>query len=152
MNKIKTIADDDQGKLILQLCLLQEILDLLWIVVVALSTDTFNFTNLAGPSGSLDVLEVDFRIFAEVHNRSEVVVKTFKRISASWQYIHSRNTLTFEGFERLKHLDQLYRAKDIRVLGSNLDDDLKILSDIYPEHLLHASHRLFGGETTEVIN
>lgn len=48
--------------------------------------------------------------------------------------------LALKCFERLEHLDQLHRAKDVGVLGSNLDDDLKILADIYPKHLLHASH------------
>lgn len=40
--------------------------------------------------------------------------------------------LTFKCFERLEHLDQPHGAKDIGVLRSNLDDDLEILSDIYP--------------------
>ena len=31
---------------------------------------------------------------------------------------------TFECLEGLKHFDQLHRAKDVRVLGSDLDDDL----------------------------
>jgi len=59
---------------------------------------------------------------------------------------------TFKCLERLKHFDQLHRAKDIGVLGSNLDDDLEVLSDIYPKHLLYACHRLFGGETAEVVD
>ena len=139
MNKVETIADDDKGKLILKFCLLQEILDLLRVIVIALSTDTLDFTNLASPSGSLDVFEVDFGIFAEVNNRSEVVVETLHKCQ-----LHSGGSvggiLTFECLERLKHLDQLHRAKDVGVLGSNLDDNLEILSDIYPKHLLHACH------------
>lgn len=68
VDEVETIADNDKGKLVLKLCLLQEIFDFLWIVMVALSADALNFTNLAGPSGCLNVLEVDLGIFAEVHD------------------------------------------------------------------------------------
>lgn len=72
-------------------------------------------------------------------------------MSISRKDIHAE-ILTFECFERLKHLNQLHRAKDIGILRSNLDDDLEILTDIYPKHLLHTCHRLFSGETTEVVD
>ena len=97
MDKVEAVADDDKGKLILKLCFLQEILDLLWIVMVAFPTDTLNFTNLAGPSGSLDILKVHFWIFAEVHNRPKVVVETLEEFSFAkgytWQRYSPSNVL-----------------------------------------------------------
>jgi hypothetical protein len=62
--------------LILELRLLQEVLDFLRIVVVALPTDPLNFADLASPSGSLDVLEMNLGIFAKVDDGPEIVVKT----------------------------------------------------------------------------
>ena len=80
MHEIEAVANDDEWELISQLGLLQEILDLLGVVVVGFSTDALNLTNLASPRCGLDVLEVDLRVFAEVYNRTEIVIKTLKRV------------------------------------------------------------------------
>ena len=81
MHKVEPIADNDERKLVLEFCLLEEILDFLRIVVVALSTNAFDLPNLIGAGGSLDVLEVDFGILAKVDDRSKVVVETLELVS-----------------------------------------------------------------------
>lgn len=43
---------------------------------------------------------------------------------------------TFEALERLKHLDELDWAEDVRVLGGDLDHDLQVLTDVDAQHLL----------------
>jgi hypothetical protein len=40
VHEIESIANDDEGKLIRELCLLEEILDFLGIVIVAFPTDS----------------------------------------------------------------------------------------------------------------
>ena len=63
-----------------------------------------------------------------------------------------RIILTFEALERLKHLDEFDRAQDIRVLRSDLNNDLQVLADVDAEHLLHASEGLFCSKLAEVID
>jgi hypothetical protein len=78
MDKVETIANNNERELVGQLGLLQEVLNLLRIVVVALSADTFNFSDLTGSRCSLDVLEVNLRVSAEVDDGSQVVVETLE--------------------------------------------------------------------------
>ena len=77
---------------------------------------------------------MDLGILTEVDDRSEVVVESLER-SVS-----------------LEELDELERSEEIRVLGSDLDDDLEVLSDVDGEHLLEASEGLLDGESTEVTD
>jgi hypothetical protein len=74
MYEIKSIADDDEWKLVCEFGLLEEVLDLLRIVVITLSTDSFDFPNLARTSGGLNVFEMNFGIFTEIDHRSQVVI------------------------------------------------------------------------------
>lgn len=46
MDKVKTIADDDQWQLISELGFLQEVLHPFWTVTIRFSTDTFHFLDL----------------------------------------------------------------------------------------------------------
>ena len=71
---------------------------------------------------------------------------------ASENYTGVIKSPTFGTLEGLEHLDQLDRAKDIRVLCCDLDDDLEVLTDVYPQHLLHATHRLIGREASKVFH
>ena len=66
VNKVESVADDDERELIGQLSLLEEVLDLLGVVEVTLPTDTLDFTDLTSTNGSLNVLEVNLWILAEV--------------------------------------------------------------------------------------
>lgn len=75
MDKAEPVADDDQRQLILELGLLEEVLDLLGVVVVRLSADPLDLSDLASPRGSLDVLELDFGVGAQVDDGTEVVVE-----------------------------------------------------------------------------
>jgi hypothetical protein len=81
MHEVEAVTDDDEGKLIWELRFLEEVLDLLRVVVVALSTDPLNFTNLASASSGLDVLEVHLGILAEVNDGAKVIVETCRKVS-----------------------------------------------------------------------
>ena len=77
---------------------------------------------------------MDFGVGGEVDDGAEIVVKTFVRL------------------KRLEHLDQLHRTEDIRILGRDLDNNLEVLTNVDTQHFLHASKRLLGSETTEVVH
>jgi hypothetical protein len=76
VHEVEPIADNDEGKLVLKFGLFEEVLDLLRIVVVALSTNTFDLSDLVRAGGCLDILEVDFGVLAKVDDRSEIIVET----------------------------------------------------------------------------
>lgn len=78
---VEPVADDDERQLVRELGLLEEVLDLLRVVEVALAHDTLHLADLAGPGGGLDVLEVHLGVLAQVHDRAEVVVETCERSS-----------------------------------------------------------------------
>lgn len=52
---------------------LEEVLDTLGVVAVALSTDPLHLFDLARLASGLDVFEVDFRVLTEVDNRAQEV-------------------------------------------------------------------------------
>ncbi len=52
---------------------LEEVFNPLRVVAVALSTDSLHFFDLTRFTGSLDVLEVNVRLLAEIHNRPKEV-------------------------------------------------------------------------------
>lgn len=56
---------------------LEEVFDSLWVVAVALSTDSLHFLDLTCLAGSLDVLKVNIGLLTEIHNRSKEVKQTF---------------------------------------------------------------------------
>lgn len=62
------------------------------------------------------------------------------------------NMHTLKSLERFEHLDELDGPQDIGVFRRDLDDNLQILTNVDPEHLLQAGHRLFSSKTTEVVN
>lgn len=76
MDEIETVANNDQRQLVGQFCLLEKVLDFLRVVVVAFPANPLNFPNLASTRSSLNVLEMDFGILAEVYHRAEIVVET----------------------------------------------------------------------------
>ena len=55
MDKVKAVTDDDEGQLIGQLGLLQEVLDTVRVVAVALTAYTLYLLDLSGLAGSLPV-------------------------------------------------------------------------------------------------
>ena len=55
---------------------LEEVLDALGVVAVALTTDALHLFDLAGLTRGLDVLEVHLCVLAEVHNGSKEVKQT----------------------------------------------------------------------------
>lgn len=73
MNKVKSVTDNNQGQLIGQFGLLQEVLDTLWVIAVALTTNSLHFLDLSRFTGSLDVLKMYIWILTEVNNRSKEV-------------------------------------------------------------------------------
>lgn len=76
VDKVEAVANDDEGELVGELGLLEEVLDLLGVVKVALANDALDLADLTGPRGGLDVLEVNLRVLAEVDDRAEVVVES----------------------------------------------------------------------------
>lgn len=52
---------------------LEEVLDTLRVVAVALSTDSLHLFDLTRLAGGLDVFKVNFRLLTEVHNRAQEV-------------------------------------------------------------------------------
>jgi hypothetical protein len=55
---------------------LQEVFDLLGIIVVAFTTDTFHLTDVTSSACSLDILEVNQRILAQVDNGTEIIIQS----------------------------------------------------------------------------
>ena len=76
VHEIEPIADNDERKLILKFGLLEEVLDFLRVVEVALSTNTLNLSDLVRAGSRLDVLEVDLGVLTKVDDGAEVVVET----------------------------------------------------------------------------
>lgn len=134
MHEAESVADDNERKLIWQLRLFEEVLDLLRVVVVALPADPLDLADLSCPSSSLNILELDFRIGRHVDNRTEIVVETF------------------ESLERLKHLDEADWTDKFRVFGGCLDYDLEVLPYVDSEHLLEALERVLDGQLAKVID
>ena len=52
---------------------LEEVLDALWVVAVALAADALHLFDLARLAGRLDVLEVDLGVLAEVHDGAQEI-------------------------------------------------------------------------------
>ena len=80
MNEVEPVADNDERKLIRELRLLEEVLDFLRIVEIALSANALDFPDLPCAGCGLDILEMHLWVLAEVDNRAEVVVETFSAI------------------------------------------------------------------------
>ena len=81
VHEVEPIADNDEGKLVLEFGLFEEILDFLRVVIVALSANTLDLTDLISARGCLDVLEVDFGVLAEIDDRTEIVIETCEIVS-----------------------------------------------------------------------
>lgn len=58
---------------------LEEVFNPVRVVAVALSTDSLHFFDLTCFTGSLDVLEVNIGLLAEIHNRPKEVKQAFDR-------------------------------------------------------------------------
>lgn len=56
---------------------LEEVLNPLGVVAVALSADSLHLFDLTRFTGCLDVLEVDIGLLAEIHNRPQEVKQAF---------------------------------------------------------------------------
>jgi hypothetical protein len=76
VHEVEAVANDYEWKLICKLGLLQKILDLLGVIVIGLPTDAFDFTNLTRPCSSLDILEVDLWVIAQIDNRAKIIIET----------------------------------------------------------------------------
>jgi len=81
VHEVEAVADDYKWKLIRKLGLLQEVLNLLRIIVIGLPADALDLTNLSCPCSSLDVLEVNLGVIAQVYDGTEVIIKTLQTAS-----------------------------------------------------------------------
>lgn len=61
---------------------LEEVLDALRVVAVALPADALHLFDLAGLACGLDVFEVHFRVLTEVHNGPQEIEETYDTILA----------------------------------------------------------------------
>lgn len=59
---------------------LKEVLDALSVVAIGLATDTFHFLDLSSLASSLDILEVNLGVLAEVDDRAQKVEQTLKAL------------------------------------------------------------------------
>ena len=91
VDEVESVANNDQGELVSQFSLFEEVFDFLGVVEVAFPANTLDFANLARSGGGLDVLEVDFRVLAEIDDRPEVVIepKISEYLVAIWMTLAS---------------------------------------------------------------
>ena len=102
MDKVEAVADDDERQLVRQLGLLQEVLDALGVVHVALPADALHLLDLRRLARGFNVLEVHLGLLAEVDDRSEEVEQALIAL------------------ERLEQLDQCRGRQLLVVLGCHL--------------------------------
>jgi len=133
VDKVEAVTNNDKRELVGKFGLLEEVLDLLGVIVIALPANTLDFANLSGTRSSLNVLEVYFLILAEVDNRAKIVIQAL------------------EAFVALKQFNEFDRAKNVGILGGDLDDNLEILTNVNTQHLVEASHGLVCSEPAEVV-
>lgn len=112
MHEAKPVANNDEGKLVRKFRFFKEILDLFRIVMIALATDAFDFSNLSGTSCSLDILELYFGVCGKINDGPKVIIQALGC------------------FERLEKFDEADRADKLRVFRCCLNYSLEILADI----------------------
>jgi hypothetical protein len=113
VNEVESVANNDEGQLVRKFGLLEEVLDLLRVVVVAFATNSLHLSDLTSASGSLDILEVDFGVLAEIDDVSKVIVETLRKGVSMCHHSQDRIVQTFISLERFEHLNQLDRTEDI---------------------------------------
>jgi hypothetical protein len=59
---------------------------------------------------------------------------------------------TIGALERLKHLDQLRRPKDVRVLGGDLHNNGKVLLLVDTKHFLQTCHGVLDSQLVEEVD
>jgi hypothetical protein len=74
VNEVEPLTDDDERKLIGEFHFLEEVLDFLGVIEVTLPENALDFSDLTSSSCSLDIFEMDLWIFAQVDDRTQVVV------------------------------------------------------------------------------
>jgi len=78
VDKVKSVTDNDQRKLICQFGLLQEVLHPLGIIAIALSADSLHLLDLSSLASCLNILEVNLRVLGEVDNGTKEVEQTLE--------------------------------------------------------------------------
>ena len=133
MDKVETVANNDKRKLLGELGLLEEVLDLLRVVVVAVTADTLNLVKLTHLGGSLNVLEVNIGVLRQVDNAAKVIEETLSSLVL------------------LKQVNKTDRAKKLRVLGGNVHNRLQVLADVSLHHCIETVKRLLNGQLAEEL-
>ena len=124
MDEVKSVTDDDEGQLVGELGLLEEVLDPLGVVAIALAANPLHLLDLSRLAGGLDVLEVNLAVLAEVDDGSEEVEESF------------------EALEPFEEVNQGVGRQLLVVLGGDLDADLKVLTNVGRQHGLEAFKRI----------
>lgn len=99
--------------------------------LTAVTADTLNLSELAHFRSSLNILEVDILVLAEIDDTSKIVEETL-------------GSLVF-----LKEVDQPSWAQEIGVFGGDLNNGSKVLTNVSLQHGIQAVQRLLEGKAAE---
>ena len=133
VDEVKPVTDDDEGQLVGELSLLEEVLDPLGVVAIALAANPLHLLDLSRLAGGLDVLEVNLAVLAEVDDGSEEVEESF------------------EALEPFEEVNQGVGRQLLVVLGGDLDADLKVLTNVGRQHGLEAFKRILDAVKKPVL-
>eukprot|EP00976_Prorocentrum_cordatum_P057723 1163391-Prorocentrum_minimum.AAC.6 len=120
LDEAEPVAHVDERARVGQLGLHEKHLDALGVVLVAFACDALHLLDLARLGRRLDVFGVHLGVLAEGKVRAEVEVEALVAL------------------ERLHELDDGGRSELLGVLLRNLDDELKVLTDVAGQQLLEA--------------
>ncbi|CAI6082879.1 unnamed protein product [Clonostachys chloroleuca] len=121
-------AGIDALNLLRKLSFLEEVLHLLGIVRVTIAANTLNLIELAHLGSRFNILEVNIRVLRKVDDASQVVEETLSCLVL------------------LEQINQVNRAKKLRVLGRNVNNRLQVLTDVVLHHSVKAGKRLLNGQ------
>ena len=134
VDKVESIADDNERELVGEFLLLEEIFDLFRFVAVGLSANSLDLFDLVSFDSGLDILEVHVSFLTEINDRSQEVEKTLVALEA------------------LEKLDKLIISELFVVFRCDLDYKLQILANVGGEHGAQTLHRVFHGEIAEILH
>src|SRR5699024_5816997 len=101
---------------------------------IVVSSNAFNFSELADLSRSLNILEHNIWVVGQVDNTLKIVIKTLRCL------------------EFFKQLNKVQWTNQIRVFGGDLDNNLQILTNIHTEHFVKRFECLFNSKLAKVID
>ncbi len=113
---------------------LQEIANLGGIVEVALFANSLYFSQLPSLGSSFDVLAVDDGVLAGVDQSTQIEEKPLVAL------------------ERFEQFDYFGSAQLLGIFGTDLNDDLEVLTHIQTQQVLQDLQRIVYGQTSKVVD